>query len=293
MSNASSTNRTCPSLGLLDDAETSLAFPSIWNCCYRSRPIAPPKLKYQEEFCLCENHRECPLFLSGQAAPLPGHIRAPRGRKKRVKKFLWRTLFVFLIVIGVVSALAWNIWDQGVFSSFTFEKANETAPAAYSPTTPYTPSPEVTASASPAPTLTSMAALRTRTPAAPLSKHQLELPIGTDHKFLIHSVLEGENLDQYAPKYNTSVEAIMAVNHTLQPPVWVGTLVVIPIGFTDVSDLPSFEIYMITESGMTVELLAQKFSIDPLDLKYFNAINDGERLLVGDWFLIPRTRIVP
>ena len=99
MSNAGHTNRTCPSLGLMDDAQTSLAFPSIWNNCYRSRPIAPPKLKYQEEFCLCENHRECPLFLSEQTAPLPGHIRSPRSHAKRTKSSFGRIVFFVLLIL--------------------------------------------------------------------------------------------------------------------------------------------------------------------------------------------------
>ncbi len=301
MSNASPTNRTCPSLGLMDDPETSLAFPSIWNNCYRSRPIAPPKLKYQEEFCLCENHRECPLFLSGQTAPLPGHIRAAR---RRVKKTKGTFLLLVLIVIAIILVLVWGAWTQGLFSPFMIDKA-AVAASVWPVTTSESPSPTMTVSMPPAlvhtPTVLPLsgnfvdltATIQTGTSEQPLSRHQLELPIGTDHKFLIHSVLEGENLDQYAPKYNTSVDAIMAVNHTLQPPVWVGTLVVIPIGFTDVSDMPSFEIYMVTETGMTVELLAQKFNVDPLDLRYFNALSAEERLLVGDWFLIPHKKAVP
>ena len=289
MSNASSTNRTCPSLGLMDDAETSLAFPSIWNNCYRSRPISSPKIKYQEEFCLCEHHRECPLFLSEQTVPLPGHIRAARSRVKGTKR---TSLFMILIVTGVLLALAWGLWSQGLFSLLGFGKATQTTVSVMvAPTISDTSTPMATASLYP--TLTSTAAVQTNTPAVPLSRHQLEMQIGTDHKFLIHSVLEGENLDQYAPKYKTSVESIVAVNHKLTPPVWVGALVVIPVGFTDVSDLPSFETYKITEAGMTVELLAQKFSIDPLDLKYYNAIADGESLLVGDWLLIPRKKTTP
>jgi LysM repeat protein len=287
MSNAGNTNRTCPSLGLMDDAETSLAFPSIWNCCYRSRPIAPPKLKYQEEFCLCENHSACPLFLNEKTTPLPGHIRAPRSRVSGSKKVLWRTLLVVLIVIGVIFVMAWGGKGQILFSPFGIEKETVTAVA----TIEATISPAPTASFSP--TLTRTATVPKATATAPSSSHQLDMPIGTDLKFLIHSVLEGENLDQYAPKYNTSVEAIVAVNHDLKPPVWVGTLVVIPMGFTDVSDLPSFETYMITEAGMTVDLLAQKFDIDPLDLKQYNSIRDGESLLVGDWLLIPHKKTVP
>jgi len=85
----------------------------------------------------------------------------------------------------------------------------------------------------------------------------------------------------------------VAVNFNLTPPVWVGTLVVIPVGFVDITDIPSFEPYKITEPGMTIELIAQKFEINLPDLKYYNAISDGEQLVVGDWLLIPHERAAP
>ena len=100
-------------------------------------------------------------------------------------------------------------------------------------------------------------------------------------------------MDQYERKYNTSVDAIMAINFKLTPPVWVGTLVVTPVGFVDVTDIPSFEPYMVAETGMTIELIAQKFEINLLDLKYYNAISDEEKLIVGDWLLIPHKRDTP
>ncbi len=305
MSNASTTNRTCPSLGLMDDAETSLAFPSIWNCCYRGRPLAPPRLKYQEEFCLSEHHRECPLLLNEKAAPLPVHIRAQRSRVKRAKNTFQSGLLVFLIIMGVIFVLVWGLWSRGYLSPFGIEKATAIPSTRVAPAASDTPSPRGTASSSSPLTRTPTVlvvsgnftdptpAVQTVTPAEPISKHQLEVPLGIDHKFLIHRVLEGENLDQVAPKYDTSVEAIVAINHALKLPIWVGILVVIPIGFTDVADLPGFETYTITEAGMTVELLAQKLNIDAFDLKYYNSIGAGELLRVGDWLLIAHKKTVP
>ena len=97
-------------------------------------------------------------------------------------------------------------------------------------------------------------------------------------------------MDQYAEKYHTSVGAIQAVTYNLTSPLWIDSLVIIPVGFTDVSSLPSFETYVVTETGRTVESLAQELGVDPHDLKYYNAIGDGEALQVGDWLLIPRAR---
>jgi hypothetical protein len=100
-------------------------------------------------------------------------------------------------------------------------------------------------------------------------------------------------MNQYAEKYHTSAEAIQAVNYNLKTPLWVDSLVIIPVGFTDVSNLPSFEPYVVTETGRSVESLAQELGVNPRDLKYYNALGDGEILRVGDWLLIPRAKLAP
>jgi len=299
MSNASQTNRTCPALGLMDDAETSLGFPSIWNRCYRSRPISSPKLKYQEEFCLCEKHGECPIFIREQTAPLPEYIRAPRSRKSA--KIFQAYFLIAIIVTGVILVLAWGAWSRGAFAPIGFGKANETVPATFTPTTTAMPSPTLTVTPTQTRTVTATlqaatsptSIMPTSTATQLLSKHQLEVPIGTDRKFIIHKALTGENLAQFEHTYNTSVTAIVEVNFEFTYPVWVGALVVIPDGFVDVADMPAFEVYQVTDAAMTVELLAKIKSVDILDLKKYNAIADGESLQIGDWILIPHEKHTP
>jgi len=119
------------------------------------------------------------------------------------------------------------------------------------------------------------------------------LPIGADHKFVIHRVLYGENLNQYAAKYATSVNAILAANYNLKSPLWVDALVIIPVGFTDVTGLPLFEAYQVKDAGRSVESLAQELGVAAADLKKYNAISAGKSLAVGDWLLIPRPRPAP
>lgn len=111
--------------------------------------------------------------------------------------------------------------------------------------------------------------------------------IGTDYKFIIHQVTGGESLNQYAYQYGTSTGAILAVNHNLKTPVRSGMLVVIPDGFTDVSSLPSFDVYQVQEVSVTVEALAQVLGVNPSGLEYYNAISVGENLQSGDWVLVP------
>jgi hypothetical protein len=125
------------------------------------------------------------------------------------------------------------------------------------------------------------------------SKRRLEMFLGTEYKFLIHKVSGGENFNLYADKYNTSVEAIVTVNHNLKLPVRIGTLVVIPIGFTDVADLPAFTVYEVSQPGLSPTTLALELDISLEDLKYYNAISDTESLLAGDWLLVPHAKSTP
>ena len=266
MSNGNHASHTCPYLGLADDADTALAFPSIWNHCYRSRPFAVPKLKHQAEFCLGENYRTCPLFLSQQTIPLPAHLRAPHVHEKRDRNFIGRNLAIIIGSAAIILVLIWGILSGGSFAPLVIGTATPTAsmtniPTVTEPATPTktaslpptatrtatnqviasgsvtsTPTPTRTATRTPTltPTLTRTATftrtptrtpsltpvpshtatkVQTKTPTVFLSKHRLDAPIGTDHKFAIHKVLNGENLNQYAATYNTSVEAILAVSY--------------------------------------------------------------------------------
>lgn len=121
----------------------------------------------------------------------------------------------------------------------------------------------------------------------PSRKRQLDMKIGGEQKFVIHKVGDDENLHQYASLYKTSLEAILTV--TMTPPLWAGTIAVIPLGITDVANLPRFEALQ-TQSGGAVEALARELNVDPQKLSYYNDIERGENLRPGDWLLIPRSR---
>ncbi len=93
-------------------------------------------------------------------------------------------------------------------------------------------------------------------------------------------------------QYNTTVEAIRAVNYYLPSPLWVDWLVIIPVGITDTQGLPAFEAYMVTDQ-VTIEELAQKLSVSPEVLRYYNAVEGGYRLTPGEWLLIPKNSATP
>jgi LysM repeat protein len=330
MSTAVHDGRICPYLGLADDAQTSLAFPSAWNTCHRHQPGVVPSLHHQTEFCLVEQHVQCPVYLNQQAT-LPRHQRSvtqtPKARSSPLLALLGG-----LILIVVLGGLGWTFLSPGAFlstptSTLTFTP-RPTRTSTFTPTFTFTaiptftrtPSltptlgtvtasftPTRTASFTPTATLTRTAtftpsATFTRTPSKTvtpshtpsqtqiLSKHSLEVQIGSKYPFLIHKVRVGENMNQYAEKYQTSVASIVLVNHSLKTPLWVDTLVVIPVGFTDVKDLPSFDAYMVTEE-QSVEALAKELGVSPADLSLYNAIAAGDLLQTGDWILVPYPRV--
>jgi LysM repeat protein len=152
------------------------------------------------------------------------------------------------------------------------------------PTRTYTPTP--TRTYTPTPTRT---ATPTITP-EPL-KYELDSPIGRDNKFVIHKVQSGENLSQYATRYGTSVEAILRVNYALNIPLWVDALIVIPVEFAEVTQMPYFQPYKVTTDGISVEVLARELDTNLTDFIYYNELSVGKRLSFGNWLLIPRYQV--
>ncbi len=308
---------TCPFLGLEDDAGTSQAFPSIWNICHRCLPIAPPNFKHQREYCLNANHRTCLVYLRPyNTEPMPLHLRAPGNRPNRPRYIPWGRFAITSAVVVALFILGWGVLNQRVLS---FEIGKAAEPVFDSGASIMTPPPPAakTSSAStvkntaalPDPsasvtvthfttnTLTSTVSLFSgRTATSVNRKHQLDVPIGTDRKFVIHKVVDGESLELYASRYDTSREAILALSFNKEVPVWVDSLVVIPLGFTNVAGLPAFVVYRVKEEerGISTEALAKRLKVDLQDFKYYNGVtDDGDRPLVGDYFLIPRPRPAP
>jgi LysM repeat protein len=290
-------NRTCPSLGLMDDKDTSLGFPSKWNTCQRSNPLAPPRFEHQEEFCLGGKYRECPLFLSQQTMPLPKDLRIPRSSADITRKNSLRNLVIALMIFIAISAVGWRMAAGRGRASLLSEQVTWTASPSAEPTSTLIDPPTISVAVIPTMTLTiSGMATDVAIPLSVPSNHQLDEQIGTDYKFVIHKIVQGETLSQLAEKFDTSVEAILAVNYSKKNPGWSGTLLVIPVGFTDFSEIPGFVVYQVAEKdrGTTVEKMAEYLQVDPLDLKYYNGwTTDGDRPLVGEYLLIPRPRPIP
>jgi len=294
MNDAGHINPTCPSLGLVDDKDTSLGYPSKWNTCQRSRPSTSPRFEHQQEFCLGGKYGDCPLFLSPQAMPMPQDLRIPRSLSGTTGRNSLRNVVIALVICIAVLAVGWRVAAGRDVSSPPTEQATWTASSLAEPTSMAVSPPTISVAVIPTLTLAlNGAATPVAIPISSPSIHQLEQPIGTDTKFVIHKIVQGETLSQLAEQFDTSVEAILALNYSKKNPGWSGTLLVIPLGFTDFASLPSFVVYRVAEKdrGATVDKLAEYLQVDPLQLKYYNGwTNDGDRPLVGDYLLVPRPR---
>ncbi|MEA3325750.1 MAG: LysM domain-containing protein [Chloroflexota bacterium] len=121
----------------------------------------------------------------------------------------------------------------------------------------------------------------------------LDIPIGSEYQFIIHRVKEGESLQIFADLYNTSVEAIRAVNYDLIAPLWIDWLVIIPVNTTDVEDIPTFEPYQVESDQITISELSKQLSTQLEDLLLYNNLDSEHVLYQGEWLLIPRERSEP
>jgi hypothetical protein len=119
--------------------------------------------------------------------------------------------------------------------------------------------------------------------------HDLDEQFGTGVKFVIHRVTSGDNLDKFAVNYETSGEAILAVNFSMPVPIWAEWIIVIPVGTTDMRGIPPFEPYHATGETISLDKLALQLNTDALSLRKYNAFDDTCTTFVN-WLLVPRVR---
>jgi hypothetical protein len=91
----------CPFIGLPEDSQTALSYPSSWNVCHHTKPAGIPNLYFQQSFCFSKNHCTCPVYTRLERYPLPTGIRL-QIKKPPIQK----RLVLFLSIGGVVLAFA-------------------------------------------------------------------------------------------------------------------------------------------------------------------------------------------
>ena len=93
----------CPYLGLIDDPDTCLAFPTERNSCQRTVPVESISLEHQSAYCLTYKYTECSIYM-GKTTPA---INADRAREKR-NRFLRQgcvLIWLAVVVVGVVALI--------------------------------------------------------------------------------------------------------------------------------------------------------------------------------------------
>jgi len=186
--------------------------------------------------------------------------------------------------VGLISTLVIVIFLGAIFSKHWFPKINNLLIPAWQQTQLARPSsflPTETQSTSKSPsTATSTDAEGTQptippnnsptltiTPFATSDKSgqdtvlALDTPIGNQDKFIIHRAAAGESLGQYASQYNTTIDAIRAVNNNLPSVLYIAQILVIPADIVDVKNLPIFETYQINITGLTIKQIVEQLSL--------------------------------
>jgi hypothetical protein len=100
----------CPHLGLREDEQTCLAYPSEWNLCYRAKPVWGVSLEHQRKICLSPVYARCPLFQRERVGPLPKQLRGARPAIYTRRTIL--ILLLILLALGLYAAWRYLPLDE-------------------------------------------------------------------------------------------------------------------------------------------------------------------------------------
>jgi len=274
----------CPFLGFEDDPSTALAYPAKYNFCFKAKPTAPVSMAQQRNLCLTENFHECPVYQKEALGPLPKAIRGERTSRIRPAKWIPVVALIGVILIALAAVILTGVLPIRGFSPpyvvITLTSTPPGAPTIMAPTRMVSLTPEPTSTSIPTQTAT-MLSLSRQTPRA------LETPFGTSPPLVIHKVVEGEGFILLAENFNTTAEAIKAINFDLPESLWVNTILVIPINTDNVTGLPRFNVGEVRAEGMTIESYAERLQLDVELLKLYNDLPAGYALKLGEWLIIP------
>lgn len=276
-------NSFCPSIGFEEDPETALAYPSPYNFCYHSKPIAPVSLTHQRKVCLTLRYGSCLVYKKEVVEPLPKELRGRLPGRQKPKSGVSLTILALVLFTGFAILLLLGIIRIPGLPLPLTSKPNiptQTQPTTFVIVLPS--SPTALASETINPTATTFTIIAT-----PYTPHAIETPFGENPKLVIHQVQEGEGYILLAQRYGTTVEAIKAINLDFPESLWVNNILVIPINTDSVDGLPKFSVREITTEGLTIEDYAQRMQLDAAILKLYNALPDGYLLDMGDLIIVP------
>lgn len=280
---------SCPNLGLGDDQATYSGFPSQMNACYHVRPVATPNIAHQRAYCLHSNHIDCPLLAAPPGEKMPKQLMLKTRGLSKEKRY-------HLIVLGVLSIAIIVVVLIRFGSSWLSRPIEETIPTPDDLTSVARETIIVTVTAEEitnTPSPTEVPPTETQVPITPTQEDPLlalDTPIGDEIQFIIHRVTEGETLQIFATQYNTTVEAITAINYDLIVPLWTNWLVIIPLDITEVDELPVFEAHQVEVENIPLRDLAEQLSASLNEMMRYNNLEASHILHQAEWVLVPRER---
>lgn len=122
----------CRYLGLGDDPETWLAFPSPGNYCHFVEKPAPVDVEHQQTYCLTTDHMACPVFELKNRRRLPDVVAFAEphsGRRRTAGRLLVLALVIILVLAAATLLLA-----RPSLSAFGIFPATGTPTASAQPT---------------------------------------------------------------------------------------------------------------------------------------------------------------
>jgi LysM repeat protein len=222
--------KVCPYLGLLQDSQTTLSFPSGSNLCYHAKPLASPSLEYQRSVCLKgRRHTLCPVFSRSELAPLPPEITGSPANKlfsgKPIeKRVLLPILLGILVLVLAGIGLFWFLNSHGGInaagSPTPTASATAMATATLSVTViPITPNVDLTAipdTATPFATAegtetaqTFLTPTRIVVTSAPF---HTQVPCGSPNTWVVYIVRPGDNLYSISLLFRVTVAQLQQAN---------------------------------------------------------------------------------
>lgn len=275
----------CPFLGFCDDRDTALSYPSKFNCCYKSKPVVPVSFSHQRTACLNKNYSNCPVYQSESIIPLPKEIAGNFPKTERTKLWLMLMIVIFVALIGVTLSALLGVFNLSGVPAFIKNASLTPTPASV-----FLPLETITLTPPTSTFTQTLSPTGTDTPVAPavIAPHFLETPFGENPQLVFHRVLEGEGFILLANTYNTSTDAIQAINFEMENVLFASRVIAIPVNTTDVSALPAFAVFEVTEDDLFIETVAIGLNVDIVDLCNYNHLPEGYVLTKGEWLLIPR-----
>jgi len=103
----------CPFLGLAEDLQGSLSYPSPGNFCHRTRPYGTPNIDFQRSFCFSEAYSNCPVLTRTGRGPMPSDIRWQDDKPFVEKRILLLILIGGMLALFGIGVAFWKSQDHG------------------------------------------------------------------------------------------------------------------------------------------------------------------------------------